>query len=284
MRIVSSLPLLEEAREKGYGVVAINCDTLEMIQAVVEAADECRAPIIVQTTASAVKYLGIDYMVSAIKTASAQVKVPVALHLDHGQDHELILSCIRAGYSSVMIDASMYEFDENVHRTKEVARIARAMNINVEAELGKVGGVEDDIIVEEADSVLADPAECKKFVELTNVSSLAPAIGTAHGIYKSEPKIDFDRIEKIARQVDVPLVLHGGSGIPEHQLKKCVSLGMAKINVGTEMKYTYVNTIKSYIEGHPNVSDARKFMVEAKQALKRLVKEKIELVGSAGRA
>ncbi|WP_026021120.1 class II fructose-bisphosphate aldolase [Paenibacillus senegalensis] len=283
MNIVSSTPLLEEARQKGYGVVAINCDTLEMIQAVIEAADECEAPVIVQTTASAIKYLGMNYIVSAIKTAMGQVKVPVALHLDHGQDHQLILECIRAGYSSVMIDASMYEFDENVRRTKAVAQVARAMNINVEAELGKVGGVEDDIVVDEADSVLADPDECAKFVELTDITSLAPAIGTAHGIYKAEPNIDFARIEQIASKVKVPLVLHGGSGIPEHQLKKCVALGMSKINVGTEIKHTYANTMKQYIGENPKVDDARKYLSEARTALKNLVKEKMELVGSVGR-
>ncbi len=283
MNIVSSTPLLEEARKQGYGIMAFNVDTVEMIQAVVEAAEECRSPLILQTTGSAIQYLGIRYMVNAVKTAASQSTVPIALHLDHGQDYELIMQCIKAGYSSVMIDASMYPFEENVRRTKEVAQVARALKINVEAELGKVGGVEDELVVDDADSVLADPDDCKRFVELTNITCLAPAVGTAHGLYKSEPKIDFDRIEKIARVVDIPLVLHGGSGIPEHQLKKCISLGMAKINLGTEIKHTYYNTVKRVMQENPSGNDIRKCLIAARNEIKKLAVRSMQMVGSVDR-
>lgn len=284
MSLVSSTPLLVEAREKGYGIVACNVHTLEMLQAVVEAAEECRAPLILQTTVGTVKHLGYDYIVSAARVAAAKATVPIALHLDHCQDFDLIVKCMHAGYTSVMIDASMHPFEVNVEKTKKVVEIAQLLGVNVEAELGKVGGVEDDIVVDERDAFLADPDECEEFVRLTGVSTLAPAIGTAHGIYKGEPNIAFDRIEQIAQKVAVPLVIHGGSGIPEHQVKRCVSLGMAKLNVATELKNAFSQTIKDYFYSHPTELDPRKYMVPAKEAVKKIVIEKMEIVGSVGRA
>jgi tagatose 1,6-diphosphate aldolase GatY/KbaY len=283
MGLVSSTPLLNEARKNGYGIVAFNVHTLEMLQAVVEAAEESCAPVILQTTVGTVKHLGMDYIAAAARVAARKASIPVALHLDHCHDFELIVQCMRAGYTSVMIDASMHTFEENVKRTKKVVEVAQAIGVNVEAELGKVGGVEDDIIVDEADALLADPAECKQFVELTGVSTLAPAIGTAHGIYKGEPNIDFDRIERIAKIVDVPLVLHGGSGIPASQVKRCVSLGMAKMNVATELKNAFSESIKQSFIDNPSELDPRKYMVPAKEAVKKLAIEKMQLCGCVGK-
>ncbi len=275
---------MAETRKKGYAVVAFNVHTIEMLQAVAEAAEESRSPLIVQTTVGTVKHLGIDYIVGAAKAAAKQASVPVALHLDHCQDFELILKCIRAGYTSVMIDQSMHPFERNVEMTRKVVEIARPLNVNVEAELGKVGGVEDDIRVEDDAASLADPEECRRFVELTGVPTLAPAIGTAHGIYKGEPNIDFKRIEDIAAQVDVPLVLHGGSGIPEAQVKRCVALGMAKMNVATELKNAFTRALQKCFAERPDDLDPRSYMVPAKEVVKRLALEKMRLCGCTNKA
>jgi len=283
MPLVSSTPLLREAREKGYAVVAFNVHTLEMLQAVAEAAEESNAPLILQTTVGTVKHLGADYIAAAAKIAADRSRVPIALHLDHCQDLSILLQCIRAGYTSVMIDQSMHPFEMNVNMTRKVVEIANALQVNVEAELGKVGGVEDDIEVEDHMATLADPEECRRFVELTGVHTLAPAIGTAHGIYKGEPNIDFDRIAQIAAKTDVPLVLHGGSGIPDVQVKRCVSLGMAKMNVATELKNAFSESIKQSFAERPNELDPRAYMTAAKAAVKRLAKDKISACGAAGR-
>ncbi|MED4752022.1 class II fructose-1,6-bisphosphate aldolase [Brevibacillus choshinensis] len=284
MGLVSSTPLLQEARKNGYGIVAFNVHTLEMMQAVVDAAEESRSPLILQSTVGTVKHLGMDYLVACARVAAEKATVPIALHLDHCQDFDLIVRCMRAGYTSVMIDASMHPFEENVQRTKKVVEVAKAIGVNVEAELGKVGGVEDDIVVDEADALLADPLECVEFIERTGVPTLAPAIGTAHGIYKGEPNIDFHRIEEIYNRVGIPLVLHGGSGIPAEQVRRCVSLGMAKMNVATELKNAFSESIKQSFLNDPSELDPRKYMVPAKEAVKQLAKQKMELCGCFGRA
>lgn len=284
MPLVSSTPMLQAARAGGYCIGAFNVHTLEMLQAVVEAAVETDSPLIIQSTVGTVKHLGPEYIAAAATVAANMNRIPIALHLDHCTDFNLIVRCIRAGYTSVMIDASHSPFEENVRQTKRVVEVALPAGVNVEAELGKVGGVEDDIVVADHDALMADPDECAKFVELTGVPTLAPAIGTAHGIYKGDPKIDFARIERIAAKVDVPLVLHGGSGIPEEQVRRCVSLGMAKMNVATELRIVFSDAIKSVFAQHPDENDPRKYMVPAKQALKEAAIEKMRLCGSFGKA
>ncbi|BFH17143.1 class II fructose-bisphosphate aldolase family protein [Paenibacillus melissococcoides] len=282
--LISSTSMLQAAREQGFGITAFNVHTLEMLQAVVEAAEDTQSPLILQTTVGTVKHLGPEYIVAAATTAAKLSSVPIALHLDHCTDYDLIVRCIRAGYTSVMIDASMHPYDDNVRMTQEVVRVARAAGVNVEAELGKVGGVEDDIVVEEEDARLAVPEECAAFVAATGVPTLAPAIGTAHGIYKGEPKIAFDRLEQIAKQVAVPLVLHGGSGIPEDQVKRCVKLGMAKMNVATELRIAFSDAIKAIFAANPDENDPRKYMIPAKQAVKTLAIQKMEMAGCLGQA
>ncbi|MFC4600468.1 class II fructose-1,6-bisphosphate aldolase [Cohnella hongkongensis] len=284
MALVSSTPLLQAAREGGYCIGAFNVHTLEMLQSVVEAAEETRSPLIIQSTVGTVKHLGPDYIAAAATVAANRSSVPIALHLDHCSDFGIIMQCIRAGYTSVMIDASHDPFEQNVAQTRKVVEAASAVGVNVEAELGRVGGVEDDIVVDDADALLADPDECAKFVELTGVHTLAPAIGTAHGIYKGDPNIDFDRIGRIASKVAVPLVLHGGSGIPEEQVKRAVSLGMSKMNVATELRIVFSDAIKEVFARNPDENDPRKYMVPAKQALKAAAIEKMRLCGSIGKA
>lgn len=284
MALVSSQPLLQTARRNGYCIGAFNVHTLEMLQAVVEAANETDSPVIVQSTVGTVKHMGEQYIAAAAEVAARGSHVPIALHLDHCTDFALIVRCIRAGYTSVMIDASQFPFAENVALTKKVVELATAAGVNVEAELGKVGGVEDDIVVADHEALLADPNECAEFVELTGVTSLAPAIGTAHGIYKGDPNIDFDRIRQIAAKVEIPLVLHGGSGIPEEQVKRCVALGMAKMNVATELRIAFTEAIKEVFAHNPAENDPRKYMAPAKQAMKEAVIEKLRLCGSIGKA
>jgi tagatose 1,6-diphosphate aldolase GatY/KbaY len=284
MPLVSSTSLLQAARSSGYGVGAFNVHTLEMLQAVVEAAEETGSPLILQSTVGTVKHLGADYLVAAATTAANRSRIPIALHLDHCTDFDMIVHCIRAGYTSVMIDASMYVFEENVAQTKRIVDIARAAGVNVEAELGKVGGVEDEIVVAEHEELLADPDECARFIELTGVPTLAPAIGTAHGIYKGEPNIDFERIRQVADLVSVPLVLHGGSGIPEEQVKRCVALGMSKMNIATEIRIVFSDAIKKVFEQHPDENDPRKYMVPAKKAVREAAIEKMRMLGCIGKA
>ncbi|WP_186445621.1 class II fructose-1,6-bisphosphate aldolase [Paenibacillus cremeus] len=284
MPLISSTAMLQAARKNKYAVGAFNVHTLEMLQAVVEAAAETQSPLIIQSTVGTVKHLGPDYIAAAATVAANRTGLPIALHLDHCTDFPLIVQCIRAGYTSVMIDASMHPFEENVERTRKVMEVAAAAGVNVEAELGKVGGVEDDIVVDERDALLADPEECKLFIERTGVFTLAPAIGTAHGIYKGDPNIDFARIERIASLVEQPLVLHGGSGIPAEQVKKAVALGMAKMNIATELRIAFSDAIKDIFKAHPEENDPRKYMVPAKDAVKRLAIEKMELCGCIGKA
>ncbi|MDQ0089733.1 tagatose 1,6-diphosphate aldolase GatY/KbaY [Paenibacillus anaericanus] len=284
MTLISSTEMLQIARKNKYAVGAFNVHTLEMLQAVVEAAVETQSPLIIQSTVGTVKHLGPDYIAEAAKVAADRTGLPIALHLDHCTDFSTIVQCIRAGYTSVMIDASMFAFEENVERTLKVMEIALAAGVNVEAELGKVGGVEDDIVVAEHEALLADPEDCRLFIERTGVLTLAPAIGTAHGIYKGEPNIDFNRIAKIAEIVDVPLVLHGGSGIPAEQVKKAVALGMSKMNVATELRIAFSNAIKDVFAANVEENDPRKYMVPAKEAVKRLAIEKMELCGCIGKA
>jgi tagatose 1,6-diphosphate aldolase GatY/KbaY len=284
MPLISSTDMLRKARQNHYAVAAFNVHTLEMLQAVTEAAAETESPLIIQTTVGTVKHLGPDYIAAAATVAADRTGLPIALHLDHCTDPALIQTCIQVGYTSIMIDASMHPFNENVERTRAVMEMAVHAGVNVEAELGKVGGVEDDIVVEDRDALLADPQECARFMELTGVHTLAPAIGTAHGIYKGEPKIDFARIERIASLVEAPLVLHGGSGIPAEQVKRAVALGMAKMNVATELRIVFSEAIRQVLTANPQENDPRKYMIPAKEAVKRLAMEKIRLCGSAGRA
>lgn len=284
MSLVSSTPLLQIARENGYCIGAFNVHTLEMLQAVVEAAEETQSPLIIQSTVGTVKHLGPEYIAAAATVASNMSSVPIALHLDHCTDFDLIIKCVRAGYTSVMIDASMHHFEENVRQTKKVVEVAAAAGINVEAELGKVGGVEDDIVVADDEALMADPDECVEFVKLTGVSTLAPAIGTAHGIYKGDPKIDFERIKHIAERVSIPLVLHGGSGIPEEQVKRCVTLGMSKMNIATEIRIVFSDAIKAVFAQNPEENDPRKYMIPAKKALKEAAIEKMRMLGCIGKA
>lgn len=281
--LVTGKEILEHAHKNNYAVGAFNVNNMEIVQAIVEAAEETNSPVILQASQGGLRYAGIEYIAELGKLAAKKAKVPVALHLDHGTDFDQVMLCIRHGFTSVMIDGSKHELRENINITKKVIEVAHAVGVSVEAELGKIGGTEDDITVDEREATFTDPDEAKMFVEETNVDYLAIAVGTAHGVYKGEPKIDFDRIKTIKELLQMPLVLHGSSGVPADSIKKAVSLGINKINIDTDLRIAFTQAIKDYIKENPKNIDQRKVLAPAKQAMKEVIKEKMALFGSVNR-
>ena len=237
MSFVTSEKMLLDAQKGGYAVGAFNVENMEMVMAVIAAAEELRAPLMLQTTPSTVKYAGLDLYLANVKTVAERATVPVCMHLDHGDSFELAMQALRVGYSSIMIDGSHSVFEENIAVTKAVADACRPSGIPVEAELGKVGGKEDDL--DGGSGGYTDPLEAKEFAERTGIGSLAVAIGTAHGVYKGEPKLDLDRLSEIRKVVSVPLVLHGASGLSEEAVKESIKRGICKVNFATELRIAY---------------------------------------------
>ena len=284
MGLIPMSRLLEQARKGSYAVGAFNTNNMEIVQAIIEAADELESPVVLQASQGAIKYAGLDYIVAMVRTASEKTKVPVALHLDHGTSFDQAVQCIRAGFSSVMFDGSKHAFEQNVAKTIDVVRVAKPSGVSVEAELGKIGGTEDDIHVDEAEALMTIPGEAKEFVERTGVDALAIAIGTAHGPYKGEPRLDFARLEKIRALVDVPLVLHGASGVPAEAITRAISLGICKINIDTDLRQAFTAAVVKVLAETPGEYDPRKLLGPAREALKQVVKQKIMLFGSSGRA
>jgi fructose-bisphosphate aldolase class II len=304
--LVTNKDLLLPARQKAYAVGAFNINNLESLLAVAEAAVEEKSPVIVAVTPSAIKYAGLAYLAKIVKTAAELAPVPMSLHLDHGENFETVSKCVEAGFTSVMIDGSFLKFEENVALTKRVVDFAHQKGVTVEAELGRLAGVEEST-VEEKEAVLTDPNAAKEFVEKTGVDALAIAIGTSHGAYKfkAEPKLDFERLELIREKVNVPLVLHGASsvpqwiiekavkygaeltgakGIPEEHIKKAISLGIAKINIDTDLRLAFTATIREFLANSPKEFDPRKILGPAKEAMKEVVKGKMRLFRSSGKA
>jgi len=282
--LVTGKELLLDAQKKGYAVGAFNINNMEIVQAIIEAAEETNSPVILQASQGAIKYAGIDYIAALGKTAAKNAKVPVALHLDHGTDFEQVMVCIRHGFTSVMIDGSRFPLEENIAFTKRVVEIAKAVGVSVEAELGKISGTEDHITVNEREATFTDPDEAVRFVDETGVDYLAIAVGTAHGVYKGEPKLDFDRIKAIRDKVKIPLVLHGSSGVPAEALKKAISLGIHKINIDTDLRIAFAEGVKNYVKENPDAIDPRKILAPAKAMMKEKIKEKMEIFGSVNKA
>ena len=282
--LVTGREILEHANKNGYAVGAFNVNNMEIVQAIIQAAEETNSPVILQASQGGIKYAGVEYIAALGKVAAEKAKVPVALHLDHGTDFQQIMLCIRNGFTSVMIDGSRYPLQENIDITKKVVEVAHAVGVSVEAELGKIGGTEDDITVDERDATFTDPAEAKLFVEAKGVDSLAIAVGTAHGVYKGEPNIDFDRIKKIKELVGIPLVLHGSSGVAAESRKKAVECGINKINIDTDLRIAFTQAMKAFLKENPDNIDPRKILTPAREAMKEVIKEKMVLFGSSGRA
>jgi tagatose 1,6-diphosphate aldolase GatY/KbaY len=291
MSIVTAKEIMLPAAENKYAVGAFNITNLVQMEAVVEAAIDKKAPLIIQTSVKPSQFLGRDVLVAIYRTLAESAPIPICLHLDHSTNVEYCKQCADAGYTNIMIDASKQPFEENIRQTKEVVDYCHAIGgISVEGELGTVSGVEDQIKVAEDEAALANPTQAVEFVERTGVDIFAPAIGTAHGVYKTKnPKVDFERMGKINQllnsdEVKTPLVVHGGTGLPDDYITKLVEVGGAKFNVSTELKRTLINTTYNYISDIREQYDPGKIDVAIKDAIREVVGRWIDILGSAGKA
>jgi len=282
MPLVTSKKILVDAQKHGYAVGAFNIENMEMAQAIIEAAEELKAPVILQTTSGTLKYAAPEIFASIVRAIAEKAAVPVAMHLDHGNGFDVVESALNAGYTSVMIDGSLLPFEENVAVTKRVVEAANVLGIPVEAELGKVGGKEDDHCVEQDTNT--DPAEAVRFVCETGIDSLAVAIGTAHGFYVGTPILDKARLTTIRSMVNIPLVLHGASGIPYADVRECINLGICKVNFATELRVAYTEGVKQALQENPALYDPKALGAKAKEHVKELTREKIRMCGADGKA
>ena len=285
MPLVTTTEMFKKAYEGGYAIGAFNVNNMEIVQGIVDAAKEEQSPLILQVSAGARKYAKHIYLVKLVEAALEDSNLPIALHLDHGDSFEICKDCVDGGFTSVMIDASHHDFDENVRITKQVVEYAHARGVSVEAELGRVGGQEDHVV---AETMYADPEECRVLVEKTGIDCLAPALGSVHGPYHGEPKLGFDEMAYINNLLKMPLVLHGGSGIPDEMIKKAITLGVSKVNVNTECQLYFQEATRKYIEEGKDQQgkgyDPRKLLAPGFEAIKATVKEKMELFGSVNKA
>lgn len=309
MPLVNSKALFEKAYKEGYAVGGFNVNNMELLQAIVEAGNEEKSPLILQVSSGARKYANPVYLVKLVEAAVATTNVPIVLHLDHGDTFELCKSCVDDGFTSVMIDASKYPFEKNVEITKQVVEYAHDKGVVVEAELGKLAGIEDDVNVAAKDASFTNPEEVAEFVQKTNVDSLAIAIGTSHGAFKfkGEPRLDFDRLHRIEKMIPgFPIVLHGASSVPQEFVEKCNAFGgkmpgakgvpedmlreaarsaVCKINIDTDLRLVLTATIREVFAKDPGEFDPRKYLGPGRSAVKELVRHKIkDVLGSAGKA
>ncbi|MDE1185486.1 MAG: tagatose bisphosphate family class II aldolase [Pantoea sp.] len=281
MYLVSNRAMLLKAQQGGYAVPAFNVHNLETVQVIAETAAQMGSPVIMAGTTGTYKYAGLNYLVAICQQAARKYDLPIALHLDHHENFDDIGIKVKAGVRSVMIDASHFPFEQNIEKVADVVRLCHRYDASVEAELGRLGGQEDNILVDEKDSIFTDPLKAAEYVKRTGIDSLAVAIGSAHGMYQGEPKLDFERLAQIRDRVGIPLVLHGASGIPEAMLRRSIELGICKVNVATELKIAFSDAVKAFFYQHPNANDPREYMEPGKQAMKRVVQEKIRMCGSA---
>ncbi len=299
--------MYESANRERYAIGQFNVNNLEFIQSALEAADEMKSPIIIAASTSAIKYAGMNYLVAMARAGAEAISVPVALHLDHGATFEDVKMCVDSGFTSVMIDGSHFPLEENIALTKQAVDYSHKFGITVEAELGRLGGIEDDVSVSEKDALLTDPDEAEQFVAETGCDALAVAVGTSHGAYKfkGEAKLALERIDEIKKRVGIPLVLHGASGVdpkvvakaekygaklpgakgvPDEAYKKAIALGINKTNIDTDLRLAWTATVREALHEKPEVFDPRKVLGPAREAVKAVIKGKMELFGSAGKA
>ena len=291
MSIVNAKEIMLEAAQGKYAVGAFNITNLIQMEAVVEAAIDKKAPLIVQTSVKPSKFLGRNVLVAIYRVLAESAPIPICLHLDHCTEVDYCKQCADSGYTNIMIDASKQNFEENIRQTQEVVDYTHSVgNISVEAELGTVSGVEDQIKVAEDEAALANPKQSVEFVERTGVDIFAPAIGTAHGVYKTKnPKVDFDRLGKINQilngsGIKTPLVVHGGTGLPEDYIRRLIEMGGAKFNVSTELKRTMIDATYDYISAKREEYDPGKIDIAVKDAIRSAVGHWIDMLGSAGKA
>ncbi len=309
MPLVTTKEMFEKSMKEGFAVGAFNVNNMEIIQGIVDAAKEENSPVILQASSGAIKYARINYLMKMVEAAVEESNIPIAIHLDHGPDFETCKMCIDAGFTSVMIDGSKYDFEENVALTKKVVDYAHAHGVVVEAELGKLAGIEDDVNVSESDAMYTDPDQAKEFVERTGCDSLAIAIGTSHGAYKfkGEAKLRFDILAKIKEKVpNTPIVLHGAStvipelvemcnkygadipgakGVPDEMLHEASVKGVSKINVDTDLRLAMTAQIRKTFAEEPSQFDPRKYLTPARDEIKNVVQHKIrDVFGSSNKA
>lgn len=282
MSLVTTEEMLHNADMNGYAIGAFNVENMEMVMAVIKACEEMNSPAILQTTPSTVKYAGVDLYFANVAAAAKNASVPIALHLDHGNSFELAKAALEAGYTSIMIDGSKLPFEENIELAKKVVDLCKPHRIPVEAELGTVGGKEDNVKCDTPE--YTDPGDAATFVRETGISSLAVAIGTAHGIYKGTPKLNVTLLSEIRKVVTIPLVLHGASGVPDDTVKDCIRRGISKVNFATELRIAYSNGVKDYLKENPDAFDPKKYGTVGMQYVTELVKKKILVCGSDGKA
>ncbi|MCK9479987.1 MAG: class II fructose-1,6-bisphosphate aldolase [Firmicutes bacterium] len=299
MSIVTTTQMFKKAYEGGYAIGAFNVNNMEIIQGITEAAMEVKAPLILQVSAGARKYAKHVYLMKLIEAAIEDTGLPIAVHLDHGEDFEICKACIDGGFSSVMIDGSKHSFEDNIALTKQVVDYAHSKGVVVEGELGKLAGIEDNIQVSDEDAAFTDPAEVEEFVEKTGVDSLAIAIGTSHGAFKfkGEPRLRFDILEEVQRRLpNFPIVLHGASsvipeyvdminanggkmpgakGVPEDMLRQAAKLAVCKINIDSDLRLAMTASIRKHFNDNPEHFDPRQYLSPARSAIKELVKNKI---------
>lgn len=287
MALVSMNEMLLKALEGQYAVGQFNLNNLEFTQAILQAAQEENAPVILGVSEAYIPYMGgLPCIAGMVKNLIDHygITVPVALHLDHGSTFEVCMQALHAGFTSVMIDASHHTLEDNIHITQRVTQVAHVLGASVEAELGRITGREDDLIVDDADGMYAVTEECVRLVRETGIDCLAPALGSVHGPYRGQPKLGFDRMGEIQRQTGLPLVLHGGSGLPDVEIKQAISLGTSKINVNTDNQAACTAAIRTFLNEHPEAYDPRNYLIPAREAIKNSVKAKIRLFGSSGKA
>lgn len=284
MALVSVNELLLKAEQEGYAVGAFNANNMEIVQAIVQAAERENSPVIMQASQGAINYAGLDFITEMVRLAAISSSVPVALHLDHGTDFDQVVKCIRSGFTSVMYDGSKLPLEENIAMTRKVLDMSRPIGVSVEAELGKIGGTEDNVHVSEKEAMYTDPEEARYFVEQTGVDSLAIAIGTAHGQYKGEPKLDFERLRKIKSLVSIPIVLHGSSGVPDDSVRKAIELGIRKVNIDTNIREAFVGEMRRVMAEKTDEIDPRKILGPAREAAIAIIREKMRVFGSSGKA
>ena len=285
---VTTKEMLKAAQAGKYAIGAFNCENMEMAMAIVAAAEAQKAPVMLQTTPSTVSYAGLDVYYANVRALAERASVPVALHLDHGSSYELAINAMAAGYSSVMIDGSHESFEDNVAVTRRVVEQAKEKDIPVEAELGKVGGKEDDLDGGSGNGY-TDPADAVEFVKATGVHSLAVAIGTAHGVYVGTPVLDVARLAEIrkaleAAGVSIPLVLHGASGLTDESVRECIAEGICKVNFATELRQAYTSGVKEVLAKDPDVYDPKKYGKVAMAKVQALVEDRIKVCGANGKA
>ena len=284
MYLISSHEMLKDAQRRGYAVPAFNIHNLETVEVVARTAAQLRSPVILAATPGTYRHAGVEYLVSICASAAHQYHIPLVLHLDHHEDEQDIHFKVESGIHSAMIDASHLPFEENVAKVQRVVTFCHRMGASVEAELGQLGGQEDDLIVDAANAHLTDPDKAAEFVARTGIDSLAVAIGTAHGLYKEEPHLDFERLAAIRDRVSIPLVLHGASGIPDRDVRRCISLGVCKVNVATQLNGVFSGALRGHLAQYPDEIDPRKYLGPARQAMQEQVRERMRLFGVSGKA